>query len=162
VKYTWKRGVLVGAFIAIYVLGIPADLAGQDSHHWTQQYGTRSIFLGGAVIGSVSDLSGTYYNPGALVLSTEPAFLLSAQAYQYRSLTIEDGAGVGIDLSSSTVRPTSDIIAGNIPFNWLGKHRVAYSLVTRQRFNATLEALFDDTLDLLPAQPGARLTSSRS
>ena len=37
----------------------------QDSHYWTNQYGTRATLLGGAVIGSVLDLSGTYYNPGA-------------------------------------------------------------------------------------------------
>ncbi len=152
--------VLVGTAIAIHAFGLPADAAGQDAHYWTQQYGTRSIFLGGAVIGSVADLSATYYNPGAIALSTEPEFLLSAQAFQYRNLTIEDGAGLGIDLSSSTVRPTADIIAGNIPFNWLGKHRLAYSFVTRQRLNASFEALFADTLDLLPAVPGDEFTGT--
>ncbi len=29
----------------------------QDSHHWTQQYGTRSMLLSGSIIGGVNDLS---------------------------------------------------------------------------------------------------------
>ena len=48
--------------------GLTANVGAQDSHHWTQQYGTRSTLLGGAVIGSASDLSATYYNPGAIPL----------------------------------------------------------------------------------------------
>ena len=35
----------------------------QDTQYWNIQYGTRSTLLGGAVIGSVADLSATYYNP---------------------------------------------------------------------------------------------------
>ncbi len=50
-----QRMALVGTVVATHAFGIPADLTGQDTHHWTQQYGTRSIFLGGAVIGSVTD-----------------------------------------------------------------------------------------------------------
>ena len=51
--------------------------AAQDAHYWTLQYGPKSSLLGGAVIGSIKDISGTYYNPGALSLSDNLAFALS-------------------------------------------------------------------------------------
>ena len=55
---------------------------GQDSHYWSEQYGTRAALLGGPMIGSVRDLSATYYNPGATALHGDSRFLLSARAYR--------------------------------------------------------------------------------
>ncbi len=81
-----RVAILVTAVMAI----ASAGASGQDAHYWSQQYGTRSTLLGGAVIGSVNDLSATYYNPAALALSDDPAFLLSAQAYQFRNLTLRE------------------------------------------------------------------------
>ena len=86
----------------------------QDSQYWTQQYGPRASLLSGAVIGSVGDISGTFYNPGALGLADELAFAISADVYEYESITIEDGAGRGVDLGTtkSGVRPS--LLAGTI------------------------------------------------
>ncbi len=58
---------LVAASAVILLAGLHSA-RGQDTQYWNLQYGTRSTLLGGAVIGSVSDLSATYYNPGALGL----------------------------------------------------------------------------------------------
>ena len=54
-------------------------LFAQDANYWTNQYGTRSTLLGGAVVGSVLDLSGTYYNPGGLGLIDKPSTLEAAK-----------------------------------------------------------------------------------
>jgi len=70
----------------------------QTTHYWNIQYGTRSTLLGGAVIGSVSDLSATYYNPGAVALFEDTKFILSAEAYQFDNYTVKDGADEGEDL----------------------------------------------------------------
>ena len=56
------------------------EAAAQDSQYWTQQYGPRASLLSGAVIGSVGDISGTFYNPGALGLADELAFAISAMS----------------------------------------------------------------------------------
>ena len=80
----------------IFLFAIPA--IAQDAHYWNIQYGTRSTLLGGAVIGSVSDLSATYYNPGAVALFEDTKFILSARVYQLETITVEDGAGNGRDL----------------------------------------------------------------
>jgi hypothetical protein len=46
------------------IAALPGAAAAQDAQYWTYQYGTRANLLGGAVVGSVVDVSATYYNPG--------------------------------------------------------------------------------------------------
>ncbi|MFQ5582925.1 MAG: long-chain fatty acid transport protein, partial [Calditrichia bacterium] len=53
-------------------------LSAQDANYWTNQYGARANLLGGAVVGSVVDLSGTFYNPGALPFLKNTDFILAA------------------------------------------------------------------------------------
>ena len=77
-----RRWVLV-VTLAFLGSGLgPGSAHAQDSHYWSEQYGTRAALLGGAMIGSVRDLSSTYYNPGATALNLEARFLLSARAYR--------------------------------------------------------------------------------
>lgn len=138
---------------ALSASGAPDSLAGQDSHYWAQQYGTRATMLGGAMIGSVSDLSAVYYNPGALALIGDQGFILSARAYQFGEFTIEDGAGPGRDLASSSSRPVPTMLAGSLRFGWLGKSRLAYSILSRNQFDASLATSLIEKRDILAA-PG--------
>jgi len=45
------------------IIVLQVSSTAQENNYWSIQYGTRSTLLGGAVIGSVSDLSATFYNP---------------------------------------------------------------------------------------------------
>jgi hypothetical protein len=112
--------------------GLAAVASAQDSHYWTSQFGNRARLLGGAVIGSATDLSAVYYNPGAVALMDEPELLLSANTFQYSSLTVKDGLGPGEDVSSSRFNLTPSLVAGEIKFDALGKNRVAYAFLTRR------------------------------
>ena len=89
------------------------QLAAQDTHYWNLHYGTRSTLLSGAVIGSVSDMAATYYNPAALALFPAPEILLSGKVYQYNSLSLNNGAGPGKDLTSSTIEAAPTLFAGS-------------------------------------------------
>ena len=103
-------------------------LIAQDANYWTHQYGTRSTLLGGAVIGSVLDLSGTYYNPGGVALVEEPAIIEAAKVFQYPSIMLK-GLGQGdIDLSTSTLEPAPSLLAGTISLKGLGNHWLGYAL----------------------------------
>src|SRR4030067_1048812 len=73
----------------------------QDSHYWTNQYRPRATLLGGAVIGSVLDLSGTYYNPGGLSLIKDPQTLIAAKVFQYPRVSIGGGGADNVVLKSS-------------------------------------------------------------
>lgn len=114
------------------------EAAAQDSQYWTQQYGPRASLLSGAVIGSVGDISGTFYNPGALGLADELAFAISADVYEYESITIEDGAGRGVDLGTtkSGVRPS--LLAGTLTRSLFGQDVLAYSVLTRARSSSDI------------------------
>ena len=46
--------------VLLLVCGNAAPLIAQDTHYWNDQYGPKSMLLGGAVIGSVNDMSATY------------------------------------------------------------------------------------------------------
>jgi len=125
----------------------------QDTHYWNNQYGPRSMLLGGAVIGSVTDMSGTFYNPGALGYIEKPELLLSANAYQLEKLTIQDGGGDGVDLSSSQFNLLPNMLAGAFRKSWLGKNKLAYSFLTRNRFETEVRGARTDQIDILP-DPG--------
>ena len=111
------------------------SLHSQDAQYWNIQYGTRSTLLGGAVIGSVSDLSATFYNPGAVALFPDRSFVLSARVYQIETISIEDGAGTGRELDYSTIVPSPSFVAFDFKFDFLGDARLALSLLSRQRMD---------------------------
>lgn len=119
--------------------GFFINTSAQDTHYWNLQYGSRSTLLGGAVIGSVSDMAATFYNPAALALFAAPEILLSGKVYQYSALSLKNGAGPGEDLTSSTIEAAPTLFAGSFTFDWLGDHTLSYSILTRQRMNFGIE-----------------------
>lgn len=128
------RGGSKAALTLVAVAGLLASASvatAQDSQYWSQQYGPRASLLSGVVIGSVDDISGTYYNPGALGVADDLAFAISADVYEYESITVEDGAGRGIDLGTtkSGVRPS--LLAGTFTRTLFGQDVLAYSVLTR-------------------------------
>ena len=123
-------------------------VSAQDAHYWTVQYGTRSGLLGGAVIGSVADISGTFYNPGALARADSLGFAIAAQVFEIERGTLRDGGGPGIDLVSNRSGVKPNLIGGTIPLGFLGSNVLAYSLITRQEGNAdVIGRILDPPLD---------------
>ncbi|MEJ2721922.1 MAG: hypothetical protein P8181_12410, partial [bacterium] len=110
---------------AVMILCAANNAPAQDTHYWNNQYGPRAMLLSGAVIGSIQDMSATYYNPGALGYVKEPELLLSANVYQSSTLKIEDGAGKGVDLETSSFSPLPNMLAGAIRMTWLGRNKIA-------------------------------------
>jgi len=125
--------VLAMALSAVCISLVPAAAMAQDANYWTDQYGPRASLLGGAVIGSISDVSGTYYNPGSLALAESLPFALSTSVYEYENILLEDGAGNGVDLATTRTGVRPSLIAGTITSNLFGSDVLAYSVLTRQR-----------------------------
>ncbi|MGB5872701.1 MAG: hypothetical protein WBH56_03175, partial [Bacteroidota bacterium] len=90
-------------------------LLAQDTHYWNLHYGTQSTLLGGAVIGSVADLSATYYNPGWLALKKDAGVILSARVYDVNTLEIEGDGIQKRSISSFGISPSPSLIAGRLP-----------------------------------------------
>ena len=134
-----NKKILRSLIVLVIFTTVIHNLSAQDTHYWNLQYGTRSTLLGGAVIGSVSDMAATYYNPAALALFPAPEILLSGKVYQYSALTLNNGAGPGKDLTSSTIEAAPTLFAGSFTFDWLGDHTLSYSILTRQTMNYGIE-----------------------
>ncbi len=150
--------------LVLTCLAISAGSAvAQDTHYWNLQYGARTTLLGGSVIGSVTDLGATYYNPAMVALIEKPEFVISAKAYEYESLTLSDGVGTDLDLSSSNFIPAPSLIAGAIRQSWMGNNRFSYAVLTRQRMNYDVDAAATGTADIIPgAGDDEYLTGFRS
>ena len=142
------------AIIVLLIIFNHSFISAQETYYWNIQYGTRSTLLGGAVIGSVSDLSATYYNPGAIALFEDIQFILSARVYQYEKYTVEDGAGEGIDLDFSNITPSPSFIAFDIDFDFLGNDKLALSILTRQSANFEFITRIIDSLEVIGSSPG--------
>jgi hypothetical protein len=111
----------------------------QDSHYWNLQYGAKATLLGGAVIGSVTDLSATYYNPGAISLFEDPKVILSAKVYQYEEFKVVNGAGNNKDLDYSGISPAPTFVAFKVKIDSTGRNKLAFSVLTRQSMSFEFE-----------------------
>ncbi len=154
IKYPMNTRLTFSALLWFTILRCSL-LSAQDANYWSHQYGAYSILLGGTVIGSVSDLASTYYNPGRLVLSDTSTFLITANAYQLSTLRVEDTIGEDRDAVNSTVGVAPNLVAGNLPVNnFIRPSRMAYSIVQRYGSEFELIARNGITIDALPGVPG--------
>jgi hypothetical protein len=129
---TMRSTLTVLSILAIVLQAIPATA--QDTQYWTDQFGTRANLLGGVVVGSISDLSSTFYNPGMLALTKDPQLVISTSAVRRTKVELEDGVGRGIPLSSTKIGPAPSIVAirlGWHPFNG----QIAISYLERFKFD---------------------------
>ncbi len=112
-----------------------ASSRSQDTHYWTSKYGTQSTLLNGAVVGSHLDISSSFYNPGALGISKNPAFILSGWIYNLEQISFEDIAGSPVH--DIQFKPAPDFLTGLFPLK--SEHsRLAYSYLTRQKLDLRL------------------------
>jgi hypothetical protein len=128
--------------------GVP-DAAAQDAQYWTNQYGTTGNLIGGAVVGSVADLSAVFYNPGAVSLITDPELIATSHVFEAVDVSIDGRGELNIDLNDLSIGNAPGFFAGLIPLNALGKHTIGYSFLTRYKFDAELRAAGSGTADLL-------------
>ena len=147
-----SRAVLTAAlsFFGLALLAWP-----QDSHYWTNQYGSRATLLGGAVIGSVLDLSGTYYNPGGMSLVEKPHTLMAANVFQYPRVTLAGTVPGSIPLNRFSPGPAPVLLAGTVRFRGLRNHWFGYSYVARQSVKLGISSSAAGVRDVLPDLPGS-------
>jgi hypothetical protein len=126
----------------------------QDSHYWTNQYGTDAQLLGGLVVGSANDLSATYYNPGAIALTEEERLVLSTQAVEFINIYLKGAGGKGRDLSSVQTRPAPGIFAFRFLKDSLQKNHYTVSVLTRRNFEHEFQGIEIATGDFLEGWPG--------
>lgn len=126
----------------------------QDTHYWNQRYGTRAEFLAGAVVGAPSGLSGSFYNPGGLVLESNPQLFTTALAAEYTSLSFTPNREQDSSLGWSTLGGAPALIAGAFARDTTRGRIYSYSYLTRQKFEFELTGRGIGSMEGLTPTPG--------
>jgi hypothetical protein len=127
--------------IATFFFFCSSDAAAQDTQYWTKQYGTYGELLGGTVVGAISDLSATYYNPGSLPFIKDTVLILTTHSLQAYMISLENAFGSNQKLQASSVTGSPGIFAVRLPLKWLGNNQVIISYITRYNFTFEAEGL---------------------
>jgi hypothetical protein len=147
--------VVAGVTLALVTLGASPDGgAAQTSHHWADQFGSRSTLLNGTVIAGVTDMGAVFYNPGRLAQLDRPGYLLTAEAFELNRVTLDGGLEDNLELDQTNLRGVPNLVAGVFTFPSLPKHRFAYSLLTRRRDDTDLFLDTELEADLFPEAQG--------
>jgi hypothetical protein len=141
---------------ALLCLALAGPALAQDAHYWTNPYGTRATLLGGAVIGSVLDLSGTFYNPGGMSLIEKPQTVMAANMLQYPRLSLVGSHLEAVPLNAHNPGPAPTLVAGTIrirgqnPRHWFG-----YSYLARQVVKLGASISGTGVWDIIPGALGS-------
>lgn len=141
-------------YIACLLLTCPLMAFSQSSHYWTESFGTRSMLLNGAVIGSVEDLGAVYYNPGRISQIDNPAFVISGQVYDWKTTIIENGLGDERDLKQSTFGGGPSLVSGTFKLKFAPGHHFAYAFLSRRDFATDYRFSTDEFGDFVQVTPG--------
>lgn len=141
-------------FILFSVFIFSFIFVAQDSHYWTEQYGTRSMLLSNSIIGSVEDLGAVFYNPARLGLIENPAFIISAKVYQLDNTVIENAIGDNTSLKKSEFGGAPSLVAGTFKINWLEKENFSYAFLTRSGSDIDVSSRVDVYGDVIDGIPG--------
>jgi hypothetical protein len=135
----------------ICLAALPA--AAQDSHYWANQYGVQANLLGGLVIGSVTGLSATFYNPGSLPLMDQGQVILASRVFEFANTSLTNLVGAP-DISSTYLGPVPTMLAGALKRGGYGRHWLGYCYLTRRSVNLDISGTGTSPMDLTPSVPG--------
>ena len=155
--YRLANIILSSLFAFVYFNG-----SSQDAHYWTEQFGNKSMLLGGTANACVEDLGLVFYNPGRLAQIENPAFVISAKIYELTNINIKDGLGEGNDLKKSNFGGAPNLVAGTFKVPFLKNHHFAYSLLTRFRYKNDFDIMAIDSLINKYINLNAKLKSNSS
>ena len=130
-----KASLLAAASLVVW---LAAPASAQDSHYWTFGYGPVGQLTEGTLVGGVSDLSATYYNPAAEALIDRPRFVFNLTSIDIARVDVPNAAGPGLDFDQLVFRVVPAMLAFHI-----GRHED-----TGNHFAFAFLARFDSDFDL--------------
>jgi len=140
--------------ITLTALSWSAHAPAQDAHYWNLRYGTRAEFLAGAVVGTPTGLSNTFYNPAGLSLLIKPQLFTTALTVEYSKLALRPDLNHDSSLAWSSLGSAPSLVAGAFSHDSTSGRTWAYSYLTRQRFEFELTGRALREIDILPLPTG--------
>jgi hypothetical protein len=149
--------------LLFFLLSLSPTLLAQDTHYWTQQFGTRSALMGGAVVAEATDNSAVYYNPGGLGFIDETTISINANLYRIENVRIENALGQAADFRSSSFNSVPILVGGMFRIKnpqW----RVGYGLLAPVDFSFKGNARIDGQFGIVndAESPGSELLVGES
>ncbi len=140
------------------ILSLTLPLLSQDTHYWTQQFGTRSSLMGGAVVAGSDDNSTVVYNPGALGFITNPSISVNANIYRNENIRIKNALGQEADFKTSNFGSIPSLIAGMVNLK-NSDLKLGYGIMSPVNFSFKGTARLDGNFELVDDQvsPGEEL-----
>lgn len=128
---------------------------GQDTHYWTQQYGSRSALMGGAVVGGTRDNTSIIYNPGSLGFVDTGSISINASLYQVQNIRIENAIGQKADFKSRQLGAVPLLLTGTLKLK-NPHYKMGYGFVHPVNFNFNATARLDGFYPIVnsAASPG--------
>lgn len=120
----------------------------QDTHHWGNQFGTRSVLLGGAVLSDTLDNSGVYYNPGTMAFGDTLGLSINSNFYGLETIRIQNALGQKADFNGKKFNAIPLAISGVLPIKSSWKFN--YGLLSPVNFNFGGVARIVQFSDLVP------------
>ena len=150
-------------FLSALVLLLFSELHSQDSHYWTQQFGTRSALLSGAVLGGANDNTMIYYNPAALAFMQNASISINANAYGIENIRVENALGRTADFESAKIG-SIPLLAGGMLRTGNEKWKLGYAFISPVNLNFKGIARAEGNFDLLedPQSEGLEETVSEA
>ena len=123
-------------------------LFAQDTHYWTQQFGTRSALMGGAVLGGANDNTMIFYSPAALASLESSSISLNANAYRIENIRVENALGQRADFESGQIGAVP-LLAGGMIRTRSQKWKVGYAIISPVDFRFKGIARADGNFELV-------------
>jgi hypothetical protein len=126
---------MIKKYFLPFLIFFSITISAQDTQYWAKQYGTYGELLGGLVVGGISDLSATYYNPGSMAFIKDSTLILTTHSIQAYIISLDHAFGTENKLASSSMNISQSIFAFRLRFKWFGKNQIVVSYLTRYDFN---------------------------
>lgn len=126
----------------------------QDYHHWSEQFGARASFLGGAAAAGLGDNATVYYNSAAMSFVETPSLSISVNAYRISNIQLKNALGNGYDLKETQLTTMPNLISGIYAPKKHQKVRFGYAVITRRNFSSKYDYLFQGYREVLSSTAG--------
>ncbi|MUP45617.1 hypothetical protein E0K83_07635 [Gramella sp. BOM4] len=135
-------------FIPLFLLLCLGNIQAQDTHYWTQQFGTRSALLSGAVLGGTNDNTMIYYNPGGLGFLDNSSVSINASAYSFGNITVENALGQRADFESNQLGSIPLVAGGMIKLKDQ-KWKIGYAFINPVDFSFKGIARLENNFEII-------------
>ena len=147
-----KRTISVILFAVVSTISVA-----QDTHYWNYRFGTRAALMGGAAVGGIEDNSSVVYNPALLSFVKSKSVSLNANVYQVVNVLSRNGAGTGLDVSSSQFSAVPITVSGLLPRSDSSRLTMGYALLVPTEFTFKASAYISGPKNIVAESlsPGA-------